>query len=357
MNIIIDSTEYKKDRGLNKADISLIKDMGAEKLLKLHIPYFVYKECSSSSIADLKVELNQIKSSLNSFERKGMGKSDFSKAIDVEKEISKLAKNIEVSNKELWDDFVTESKAILYDFDEKDSISVFDAYFNGGKPFKSLKKRDDIPDAFIYETIKKISSTEQVCLVSGDNNLREKCESLKNVKIFPSFEDLYANSDFKKLQKKYDKLKFNQRVADAKLMLLDSQDSFEDAVYGYLANKSYWHLYDTGLPSDNGEATVYAIDDVTIKIDEPNIKFIDDKFFVPIIVTGEASIDYAVFKADYWADEGLPSISEDLNKHYFLLEDVVPIKLTKTISIDLDDLNEDEILELEIDEFDKIEIE
>lgn len=357
MNIIIDSTELKKDRGLNKADISLIKDMGTEELIKLHIPYFVYKECSSSSIADLTVDLKQLQSTLSSFERKGMGKSDFETAKKIEKEILKLEKNVVASNKELWDDFVDESKAELYEYDEKDSIAVFDAYFTGGKPFKSLKKRDDIPDAFIYETIKKVSSKEEIYLVSGDNNLREKCESLKNVNIFSSFEELYSNPEFKKLQKKYDKLKYNQRVADAKDILLDSKGSFEDAVYGYLANKSYWQLYDTGLPSDNGEVNVYAIDDVKIEIDELNIKFIDDKFFVPIIVNGEASVDYAVFKADYWADDSLPGISEDLNKHYFLLEDVVPIKLTKTISIELDELNKDEILEVEIDEFDKIEIE
>lgn len=357
MNIVIDSTEFKKDRGLNKADISLIKDMGNEYLIKLHIPYFVYKECSSSSIADLIVDLKQLQSTLNSFERKGMGKSDFETAKKIEKEILKLERNVEASNKELWDEFVDESKAKLYDYEEKDSVAVFEAYFTGGKPFKSLKKRDDIPDAFIYETLKKISSKEEIYLVSGDNNLKEKCESLKKVTIFSSFEELYSDSEFKKLQEKYDKLKYNQRVSDAKDILLDSTDSFEDAVYGYLANKSFWHLYDTVLPSDNGEVNVYAIDDVKIEIDEFNIKFIDDKFFVPIIVNGKASVDYAVFKADYWANDSLPSISEDLNKHYFLLEDVVPIKLTKTISIELDKLKDDEILKIEIDEFDKIEIE
>lgn len=357
MNIIIDSTELKKDRGLNKSDMSLIKDMGAEKLLVLHIPYFVYKECSSSSIENLKTELNQIKSNLKSFNRKGMGDSDFSKAKKIEKDISELYDNVEDSNQELWDDFISESNSILYEYDEKDSIEVFDAYFTGGKPFKSLKSREDIPDAFIYQTIKKVSVKSKVHLVSGDKNLREKCTDLKNVTIFSSFQDLYKDSEFIKLQKKYDKLKYNKRVADAKLILLDNKDSFDDAVYGYLRNKSYWHLYDTGLPSDNGEVSVYAIDVETIEIDEPNIKFIDDKFFVPLIVNGIASIDYAVFKADYWIDDNLPSISEDLNKHYFLLEDSVPIKLSKNISIELDDLTEDEILELEIDEFDKIEIE
>ena len=357
MNIIIDSTEFKKDRGLNKSDISLIKDMGAEKLLILHIPHFVYKECSSSSIDDIKTELNQIKSNLKSFDRKGMGKSDFIKAEKINREILKLYDNVEASNQELWDDFIMESNAILYDYEEKDSIEVFDAYFTGGKPFKSLKKRDDIPDAFIYQTIKKLSKSSKIHLVSGDKNLREKCVDLKNVIIFPTFNDLYANTKFNKLRQKYDKLKYNRKVSYAKLLLIDHHDSFEDVVYEFIRNLGSWELHDTGLPSDNGEVTVHAIDNPEIEIDESNIKFINNKFFVPLIIRGEASIDYAVFKADYWANENMPSISEDLNKHYYLLEDIITIILKKTFSIDLEDIKEDEPLNLYIDEFDEIDFE
>ena len=357
MNIIIDSTEFKKDRGLNKSDISLIKDMGAEKLLTLHIPYFVYKECSSSSIDILKTELNSISSNLKSFDRKGMGETDFSEAKRIEKSISKLLKNVENSNQELWDKFVLESGSIIYDFEEKDSIQVFDAYFNGGKPFKSLKNRNDIPDAFIYQTIKKLSEKNNIHLVSGDSNLTEKCAELKNVKISTTFKDLYNNAEFKLLQLKYDKLKFTQKVADAKLLILDNQDSFNEAVYDFIRKIDHWQLSDTCLISDNGEATVYAIDNPEIIIDEKNIKFIDDKFFVPLIVKGTASIDYAVFKADYWTYENLPSVSEDLNKHYFLLEDVVKIILKKTISIALEDIKEDEMLDISIEEFDEVLLE
>lgn len=357
MNIVIDSTEFKKDRGLNKADISLIKDMGEEGLLTLHIPYFVYKECTTSSITDLRTELNQIKNNLKSFDRKGMGKSDFSNARKIEKEVSALYDNVEISNKELWDDFISESKAVLYDFDEKDSIAVFEAYFSGGKPFKSLKKRDDIPDAFIYETIKKISKDKIIYLVSGDSNLREKCADLKNLKIFPSFKELYDDSDFQKLELKYNHLKESQKVQDAKQLLIDHKDCFEDAVYDFTRRVEYLHLSETNLPSDNGDVTVYAIDNPEVTIDEENIKFIDDKFFVPIKVIADASVDYAVYKADYWANDNLPGISEDLNNHYYLLHDTLQMTLKKTISVPIENIQEDMPLNLSIEEFDEIEFE
>ena len=358
LNIIIESTEYKKDRGLNKMDISLIKDMGNKKLISLHIPYFVYKECTSSSIADIEIELNKIRNYLKSFNRKGMGRTDYSSAIRIEKQIEKLLMNIENSNKKLWSEFVEDANAILYEFDEKDSVNVFDAYFTGGKPFKSLKSRNDIPDAFIFQTIKKISKNERVHLISGDNNLNKKCVDLKNVITHSNFKEFYNHQDFKEIKLEYDSIiKENERVNEAKKILLDNREIFKDAINKYIHSIDFLEIYGTNLPSDNGEITIYAIDNPEFTIDEQKIEYIDNKFFIPIEIKGIASIDYAIFKADYWVYDNLPSISEDLNKHYFLLEDEVTIIMKKTISINIDEIDEEKLFSIEIFEYDEIEVE
>lgn len=357
MHVVIDSTELKKDRGLNKEHLSYLKVLGGEEFIKIHIPYFVYKECSSSSIDELKTELNRIEKTLRSFDRKGMGKTDFSKTDDIIEKVEELLSNVENSNDQLWNDYVNDSNANLYDYDAKESISVFEAYFKGDKPFKSLKNRNDIPDAFIYQTVKKIAKTNKTYLVSNDKNLREKCGELKNLKIFDSFENLFDSYEFKAIDEKFTAQQNKFRIDEAKQSLLDHYDCFQDAVSDFIRHIDYLEITDTDLPSDNGDATVKAIDDVTTEILEDRIKFIDNKFFVPIEVTGVASLDYAVFKADYWGLEHTMPISEDLNKHYFLIEDVLPIKLSKTISIDIDKIKEDEPLNLVIEEFDNITIE
>ncbi|OPC55492.1 hypothetical protein BAY06_01000 [Elizabethkingia anophelis] len=358
MDIVIDSTEFRKDRGLNKFDLSLIKGMGSEDLLTLHIPHFVYQECSTDSITQLTQDFTTIESSLL-LENKGVDQTTYRKALRIRKEITKLKQNIEASNQKLWNNFVKESKAILYDFDEKDSIFVFDAYFKGNPPFKSRKKRDDIPDAFIYQTVKKISSNKMVYLVSEDANLREKSASLNNVTTFSSFSNLYLDPGFVTTRNKYDEIvKNRQHIANLESILLDNQDVFEMVINTYIdkkVNYGGWHLVEMEVPSDNGDVSIYAIDNIIIEVNKYNIQFIDNHFFIPVIVKGVASIEYAIFKSDYWQNSHrLPQPSEDLNKHYFLMEDSIPITLKKTFSIGKDYISDTEDFELEMDEFDDI---
>jgi len=356
MIVIIDSTHFKQDRGLNKEDLSLIKDLGRQKLISLHIPWFVYQETSSSSIFDLTTELNSIKNSLRSFNRKGMNKRDYVESRKLVERVNALINNVKNSNEDLWKTFVKDSKATLHKFNEKDSTKVFEAYFTGEKPFKSLKNRNDIPDAFIYATIKKVALNSTIHLISGDKNLTEKCNEDNNIVIHNTFEEFYIHDDFKKIEKNYNQLKFNQKIEGAKEIIIDNKDSIDEAVRDFCSNIQYLEFVDESLPSDNGDATIFAIDDPEIIIEEGEIKFIDNKFFVPITVKGKASIDYAVFKSDYWQMEEHLSISEDLNKHYYLIEETLPIVLKKTLTFELANIDENELLEVEIDEFDELYI-
>ncbi|QYJ67683.1 PIN domain-containing protein [Flavobacterium litorale] len=354
MNIIIDSTEFRKDRGLNKSELALLKDMGHFNLLNLHIPWFVYKESTTTSVKELKTELNKIKNSLEAFNRKGISPYDYETAKKLADEIEKLFDKAEDSNKNLWLEFIKTSKAKLYQFDEKESIIVFNAYFNGDIPFKSVKSRGDIPDAFIFQTIKKIASTRPVHLISGDKKLRCICNSnLPNIITHESIETFLKNSEFLLLKQKYNKLLELKKIEDAKELMLDYEDNFEDAVYEYISRVNYLELYETDFPSDGGEVTVVAIDDSKLKIEKDEIEFIDDKFYVPISIDGIASIYFYVFKADYWIYDYLPSGS-DHNKHYYLIEDIVPITLRKTIVVNIEEIKEDQELDIVIGEFDEI---
>ncbi len=358
MEIIIDSTEFKKDRGLNKEDITLIKILGKEGYLNLHIPWFVYKECTSSSVSDLIVEFSSMIKKLNSTSRKGLDNQGVQEAKEIANRIDELKGKTEIYNEVLWNNFIRTTKAKLYQFDPNDSVKVFDAYFKGERPFKSLKHRNDIPDAFIYETIIKVKNKKgRVYVVSGDKNLREKCEEVLGVEVYENLKELFGKDEFIKIKKKYeDALEHKRRIAEAKTVLIDNFGSFEDAVTEYVRKVQYLEFTDYKLPSDSHEATIYAIDNPVLMINKEDISFLDNKFFVPIEVEGEASVDYAVFKQDYWVMEEHLSIAEDLNKHYYLIEDVVTLIMKKTIVVDIEDINKDEILEIEIDEFDEIEI-
>lgn len=356
MVIVIDSTEYRQDRSLNKTDLAYIKDLGSKELIKLHIPWFVYKESTTHSVLEIETELSKIKNTLASLDKRGIAPIDSKIAKDISKSIENFRTGIKDSNKKLWDDFIKDAKAKLHQFDEKDSISVFESYFNGGKPFKSLKSRMDIPDAFIYITIKKLAKKEIVHLISGDKNLRDKCNGENNIITYENFKIFYDSKHYLAILPKYKKLLESEKIEFATKLLIDYKYVIEEAVMTYTNSVDFLELDETPLHSDNGEATIRAIDEPEVKIEENEIEFLNNQFHIPITVKASASVDYLIFKPDYWIYDNLPKYSEDFNDHYFLIEDTFPVIMKKTIIVNLDDFDEDTEPLVEIDEFDEIEL-
>lgn len=356
MVIVIDSTEYRQDRSLNKTDLAYIKDLGSKGLVKLHIPWFVYKESTTHSVSELETELSKIKNTLASLDKRGIAPIDSRIAKNISKSIEDFRIGIKDSNKKLWDDFIKDAKAKLHKFDEKDSIPVFESYFDGGKPFKSLKSRIDIPDAFIYITIKKLAEKETVHLISGDKNLRDKCIGEDNIITYENFKFFYDSKQHTRILSKYHKLLESEKIELATKLLLDYKYVIEEAVKAYTDSVDFLELYETPLHSDGGEATIRAIDAPELTIEENEIEFLNNQFHIPITVKGFASVDYPIYKADYWVYDNLPRYSEDLNDYYYLIEDVFPVIMKKTIIIDIDDFDEDTEPLVEINEFDEIEL-
>lgn len=291
-----------------------------------------------------------------SLERRGIAAIDSKRAKEISKTVEDLRIDIKNSNKKLWDNYINDAKAKLHTFDEKDSISVFESYFDGGKPFKSLKSRIDIPDAFIYMTVKRIAKKEVVHLISGDKNLRDKCIGEINIVVHESFQHFYISKEHEDIASKYKMLLETEKIQFSINLLLDYKYIFEKAVREYTDNIDFVELYETSLCSDGSQATILAIDDPKLIIKENEIDYLNNEFHIPIIVKASASVEYTIFKGDYWAYENSPKYLEDINDHYFLLEDIFPIVMKKTIIINEDDFSEDKGPLIEINEFDEIKL-
>ncbi|TDW52529.1 hypothetical protein EV144_1011220 [Flavobacterium sp. 270] len=363
MKILIDSTEYKKDRNFNKKDLSLIKDLGDRKLIINHIPWFVFKECTSSSISESTQKVQEAMSALNSLPRLGLGRNEISDSETVINQLSILENKIAISVSNQWSNFIKTSNSILHKFDKDDSEPVFEDYFLGNKPFSSLKNRNDIPDAFIYQTIKKISKKEKLYIVTNDIKFKESIEnSIPNTTVYLNFKNLYEDKIFKKVLETYDKLIDNEKKLDFINRYLNKfKTEIEEEVAEFINDINYLEFYDDKLKSDDNSAIIHYMTDPKLEINFTEIKIIGEEAFVPISIECNADIEYAMFKADYWVYNDLPKYSEEINKHYFRIEDSVKLKLNQIVAIDLDHVKveEDEdqgFVPFVLYKFDEIEI-
>lgn len=65
IDVVIDSNIYRSE-GLNKSqNLALLKDMGNNNFVKIHIPWFVYKECVTQNIEKRSEPLNKVIEAIN----------------------------------------------------------------------------------------------------------------------------------------------------------------------------------------------------------------------------------------------------------------------------------------------------
>lgn len=264
MKILIDSTTYKQDKTLNKSDFSLLKDLGKKKLIEINIPWVVYKEATTSSVQESQNDFQQAINKLISLDKKGVHPNHYNDIIKYVKKINELKIDFEESVKRLWDEFIKDSNAILHPFNPKHSTKVFENYFSGGEPFKSLKNRDDIPDAFIYALIKDISRKNKLVLISNDTNLSDKCGPDKNILIFKTLKDFYSSMVFESINEKYKSLLKVEKYNDALQFLQCCENVIKKEALSFANSISHIEFEEPSLKSENNEGTIigYGADEV-----------------------------------------------------------------------------------------------
>lgn len=363
MHIIIDSTEYKKDRNLNSKNFSLIRDLGKRGLLTNHLPWFVYKECTTTGISESIQKIKDAISALRSLPRLGVIKNEIDSSELIIDELQSLEQKISSSVISRWKDYISASNSKLYEFKEKYSTLIFEDYFKGNKPFKTLKSRNDIPDAFIFQDIKELCNQVELFVISNDGDFRKAVKTLSsNVHTFKNLDEFFGDENFKVTLEKYndlidneEKLKFINRY------LLKFQPEIEEEVLEFINGISYLEFFDDKLKSDDKAATIQDLTDPIFQIYYDDIEIVGKEAFVPISVICNSNIEYAVFKADYWSYDDLPKYSEEINRHYYLIEDSVKLKLEQNVVINLEDvkINENEELgfvPFALDKFDRVKI-
>ena len=356
LNLVVDSTHFKRDRSLNKVELSIIKQLGKNELIKLHIPWFVYKECISTYKNELSNNLNSISSSLKNLDRQGIDSSNMQKATSAYLEIEAIIKNLDRLIINTWSKFIRESKSILYSYDSIRSKNIFKMYFAGDPPFKSLKSRDDIPDAFIFQQIKKISESGLTYIVSNDKNLTKECSKLSNTVVFNEWDEFLNDKIIMDLQSQLNEINVNAKVP--KNTIGDVVNKIEKNLKVFEDSVGFWHeewnygnklyLFDESLNTKDGKAEVLTLENLETNVLLDKIRVVDDLAFIPIEVFADATIQYSLTKStEHQTTNSQLSIT--------LFQQDVKLKMSRSFRLFRDDL-EVGFIGLLLNNFDNVEI-
>lgn len=216
MNVMLD-TNILHSEGLMSVSMQRLLRLVKSGDLKIIIPEIVADEFKSKKMDESTADLNQFDASISNLVRKGVvPRNDYGlgKSRDY---IAKLISEIDSS----FDKWVVDNEIEIYRIANTSIETVFKNYFSGEGAFGSKKKREDIPDAVIYDGILKLSEHEALALVAKDGTLNKAASDLTNVCCYSSLNELLQLVE---LQEKLNELDKNDRQVTLILSTLNSLD-------------------------------------------------------------------------------------------------------------------------------------
>jgi len=353
LHLLLDSTHYKDDVGFKKSDLAKVKSLGGLSYLTLHVPHIVYNECVTHSKSIVAAAVNKSFGQIAGLPRQGLHEDEYDLAKAATDAIHGLKEVVEESAGKRWLQFIEESKAILYDLNVTDTQEIFDAYFSAGKPFKSLKCRDDIPDAYIYHQAKTIAENYELIVLSRDKNLRDRLNEIDNLAAYEKWEELYATDAYKEASAK---LEENEFVDGKKVLLLaELPDVLEEVKHqiSIMENVKFFNDMDD---VDERETSIMLFENVDVTVNNDDIEFYGEGFVLPLNITAEVQVEYFMYWGDYVvADFRNLYESEQINRHVMRIVEGWKVKAEIDHLLLFEDINEGEI-DITIDEVDKWEI-
>ena len=211
MNIVILDTEVlKRDPKRIKGPFLALSKLARKKRIKIHIPEISVREFLSDQQNKLNNVFSKGLSSVNSILK-------YPIPSEFQTTIVKLTQTFDQSKQKTFEqihqsfnEWCELNQVEVDPVKQEHAAQMFDAYFTGSPPFKKLKNREDIPDAFIWETISDLCRDHsRVFLISGDNFLREACANHHSqIKTFKDIESFLEKEGY---------------ISDLKLGVLEKQ--------------------------------------------------------------------------------------------------------------------------------------
>jgi hypothetical protein len=157
-----------------------LRRLSAHGVVQVHVPALVVAEISSQNASHLR----QIQKDLRRLVE-WLPDTLRAETTAVLHQLTDLSVNRAQLSQQGVEDWLRGLRGTSEGVDASMTPEVFDRYFRGEPPFRTAKNRNDIPDAFIFLTIRAFSlaTNDETHVVVGDVALREACAQLPRVTV------------------------------------------------------------------------------------------------------------------------------------------------------------------------------
>jgi hypothetical protein len=338
IHLVIDTTVLRNDPARKKAAFRSLKRLAEAGEITLHVPHIVAEEFLSQQEEQYLSGLSEIKTSVVKFKKKHIPNELRRQLDNTEQQINRMKEELAVFARADFDLWITAISGEIHYISESHGKKVMDAYFSGSAPFHEKKRREDIPDAFIWQVILDlVDSLGKVYVVSGDGAIKTAAKGLTGISCFSNLDEFIASDTCQTpLRNNQAKSNFQRTVSIASQILDRIKSTIESEVVDILDGKT---VTSQQIPDDNNEATITSIgnpEDIDILLCEVEY-YGDGLFVVPVAFYSECLVSYAIFKSDFYCltEERSEQISiSDLNDHYYDAEEDYVLSIKGSVTID-----------------------
>ena len=336
VDIVLDTSVYREDPWRKKVDfVTLSRLLKAEKV-RLHVPYFVkYEVVTFLSQYYFLRHLDNIRKAIKDIKR-NLRSEDVAFIVNFEQEYNAIRERLKNYAMIEFDNWLRDNKAIVHEISDSHGAKVTKDYFEGNLPFREAKKRDDFPDAFIWQVIVDLlTNVQSLHVVVKDNGLRRACDATQGITTYSSLQEFLSSDVCKPLLLGEVE---EENVQSLLRLLPERKDLIIQSILERLDDKLYGEEIESSLiPDDNGHATIVGIDNVeSVDIEfEAAYYYGSGLIVIPFQVYLRAHLNYAIFIPDYYGldEERIEHISiTDLNKHYYDAEEIYPVEIKGNIT-------------------------
>ncbi|MFK5894592.1 MAG: hypothetical protein QM504_15330 [Pseudomonadota bacterium] len=317
---------------------NVVNILSIAKLMTLHVPYVIEREFQTQQREIYSKDLDKSLAGLTSLSNKLLSDDISDKINNIKNQLTKEKNNVLSDSENQFISWLKSINANRLPLCIKQAQSALDSYFDGKPPFKSIKKRDDIPDGFIYQSVMLLAEeATQIHVVSDDNNLRAALDSDRSVFTYKSLPEFIESKLVQDALKEVDLVNNIDAISESLERLETSNNIITETISSIIGQKILWKDIGTN-PYDEYIINGYY-EPESIQLDFDDFSYYGNgKFGVPFTLNIMVSAVFYILKSEYYSMQNdgvhLPSVTDN-NEYTYEAEDEFNVKVEGTVSIDL----------------------
>lgn len=302
LQVILDTTVYAGDKFRLGQGFKTLSALCTNGHIELLLPQVVRREFHTQ------LDTNAAKV-MTEFEKATKQMANGPIPADLRAELDTLRGKFKVRKQEVVDSHATSFAAWRHANEVQDlpldpahALAAMDNYFTAGPPFKSIKNREDIPDALLYQQIIDLAQQSPIIFISGDENLCSSMTDIGNITRYKDLNSFVASPEVQNL------ISQQQAAANAAI-ILERLRAVASKPNNFLSeyvsehggeDLASTHFSSPSIPGDEREAYIYTFGNLyDIKFDWDDATYHGDMVFVvPFTGEGEFNITYYVHKSE-----------------------------------------------------------